>query len=99
MGGIRGAALAAALAVVSGCGGSDLARGHAVFRSQCASCHTLAGEGSPHPVGGDLGGYKMTVDEVAGFTKIMPVARPLSSAEIAAVSRYVWSVQQRSRRR
>jgi mono/diheme cytochrome c family protein len=86
--------------VASGCGAANQPPpdGHAVFRSACSGCHTLAGEGSRSPVGGDLGGYRMTVAEVVNFTKIMPTARPLSAKEIGAVSAFVWSVQRRSRR-
>jgi mono/diheme cytochrome c family protein len=98
----RGAALSAALVVVSGCGATHpdpaaLSRGHAVFRSQCAGCHTLAGEGSPRPVGGDLGGYRMSVSEASTFARIMPTVRRLSKREIADVSAYLVSVQRRRR--
>ena len=92
------AVLAALVVVGGGCGGgqsASLARGHAVFGSQCASCHTLGGEGARHPVGGDLGGYRMSVSEAATFTKIMPTPRRLSKREIADVSAYVVSVQRK----
>jgi mono/diheme cytochrome c family protein len=84
----------AALLLVCGCGGGRPADGHAVFRSTCSGCHTLAGEGSPRPVGGDLGGYRMTTAEAETFTKIMPTRR-LSQRELEAVSAYVVSVQRR----
>ena len=82
-----------AIAALCGCGGGGV-QARSVFSSSCSGCHTLAGEGARKPVGGDLGGYRMTVAEIAGFTKIMPTARRLSQAEVEAVSRYIWSVQQ-----
>jgi mono/diheme cytochrome c family protein len=85
----------AALALLCGCDGGPHTDGRAVFRSACGGCHTLAGDGAPHPVGGDLGGYQMTAHEVETFTKIMPTRRRLSRQELEAVSAYVASIQRR----
>jgi mono/diheme cytochrome c family protein len=49
-------ALAAAAAIVAGCGGSggDVANGEAKFKNGCGGCHTLADAGTTATVGPNL---------------------------------------------
>ncbi len=63
--------------------------GAAVFAASCSGCHSLDGRTGGALAGGDLSGYRLTVDEIASFARVMPVHPRLSAAEIRAVSRYV----------
>jgi mono/diheme cytochrome c family protein len=77
--------------VLGGCGGgggSTIARGHAIFTRQCASCHTLAGRDT-HADGGDLAIAHMSVADIASFARVMPLKKPLSAQDTLAVARYV----------
>src|SRR3954468_18880853 len=65
--------------------------GAAVFAASCSGCHSLDGRSGGSLPGGDLSGYRLTVDEIASFARVMPVHPRLSTAEIRAVSRYVAS--------
>ena len=71
--------------------------GRGVFLSQCQACHALGQLGASRPAGGDLANYNMTAAEVRSFARIMPTPRPLSRAELEAVSRFVASAQRRQR--
>jgi mono/diheme cytochrome c family protein len=87
-------ALASALA---GCGGRppQPPSGAAVFASSCAACHSLIGNESLHRQGGDLLDYRLSREDLLQYTRQMPVPRPLSAAELAAVVDYVRAAQQR----
>jgi mono/diheme cytochrome c family protein len=75
--------------VVAGCGGgTPTSRGHAIFTQQCRSCHTLTGHDT-HADGGDLGIARLSVADIASFARTMPLPKPLSRADAAAVARYV----------
>jgi len=69
------------------------ARGRAVFARSCATCHALAGSGGGS-VGGNLSEIRLGVGAIESFARIMPTAKPLSRADIAAVAVYI-----RARRR
>jgi mono/diheme cytochrome c family protein len=71
--------------------------GAGVFARECSVCHSLIGNESLHRPGGDLIGYKLTREQLTLQTRQMPVKRPLSAAELAAVVQYVWSVQHHGR--
>ncbi len=88
----------AAAALLAGCGGSAHSSndGAAIFASACSSCHTLAPNPHPSPVGGTLSGYGFTEAQVASFTRVMPLRKRLTPRQIAAVSRFVVRSQQRS---
>ena len=64
------------------------ANGAVVFAQTCHSCHSLTGNESPHKQGGDLLGYRMSREQLVGFTRVMPT-RPLTSAELSAVVDYI----------
>ena len=95
---VRAAALVAAalvMVVATGCGsGADTTAKHgkALFASQCAQCHTLAGRESGAP-GGDLAVPKLHVADIASFARVMPTRRRLSRAEALAVATYVADVE------
>lgn len=59
-------------------------------------CHSLVGNESLRRIGGDLLGYRMTRRQLVEFTREMPVGRPLTRAQVAAVVDYIFSLQQRS---
>jgi len=66
-----------------------------VYATACTGCHSLAARPSPELNGGGLGDYRLTPAQVASFVKVMPLARALTSREIAAVSAYVAHVEAR----
>jgi mono/diheme cytochrome c family protein len=88
-------------AVIAGCGGAarnrgnppSLAEGAQVFASSCSGCHTLAPGGGPVPSGGPLAGYRMTNSQIESFVRQMPLRRPLSARETAAVVAFVAHAQ------
>lgn len=97
------AAVALALAVVAlaACGAGErrtrppAVEGPAVFARACSMCHTLGTDAGGHgPVGGSLRRYGLSVAQVERLTRVMPVAHPLSAAELRAVSAYVAAVEQ-----
>jgi mono/diheme cytochrome c family protein len=63
--------------------------GAAVFAQSCLACHTLIGNESGHKQGGDLLGYRMSRATLTSFTRVMPVRRALSRAQLRAVVTYV----------
>lgn len=76
-------------------GGRDLARGAALFRSRCASCHGLAGEASELPprraLAGQHAGYIVRKMTEGGITAAQArghaaLAKQLGDAGIAAVA-------------
>jgi mono/diheme cytochrome c family protein len=74
---------------LAGCGGGNsLARGHAIFTQRCSSCHTLTGHDT-HADGGDLALPHLSVADIASFTRVMPLRRPLSRRDTLAVADYV----------
>lgn len=84
----------------AGCGsGSSIKSqppsGRALFASSCGGCHTLTGVDSPTHQGGDLLHVALTRAQLRQFTREMPVRRPLSAAELDAVTSYVLAVQGR----
>lgn len=93
--------LAAALAfVLAACGTRErpsrpsALSGPAVFARDCSACHTLGAEtGGQEPVGGSLRGYGLSAAQVERLTRVMPVAHPLSAADLRAVSAYIVAVE------
>jgi mono/diheme cytochrome c family protein len=74
---------------LAGCGGaSQTSRGHAIFESECSSCHTLTGHDTSAD-GGDLAIAHMPVADLASFARVMPVTPRLSKSDALAVARYV----------
>jgi cbb3-type cytochrome c oxidase subunit III len=94
--------VAAYVASVAGVGGFSAApgnvgtNGQAIFKANCASCHTLAAAGSTGTVGPNLDQLKPTmavvVRQVTNGGSIMPAFKgKLSAAQIQAVAKYVSS--------
>jgi mono/diheme cytochrome c family protein len=82
----------AAAAGLAGCGSGTAAShldGRALFAQDCQVCHSLTGHPSPGQQGGDLLGLRMSRTAMLEFVEEMPVRRPLSPAELAAVADYV----------
>jgi hypothetical protein len=89
----------ALIGALAGCGGGA-SHGHSppgadVFARDCEMCHSVIGNESRHRVGGDLLGYRMTREQLTEFTREMPVRRPLTRAQLAAVVDYLYGLQQR----
>ncbi len=79
-----------------GCGASappEAKTGPAVFKQSCQACHSLSGNESARKPGGDLAGYRLSVDQLLQFASEMPVRRPLSQSQLLAVSTYVAMVE------
>ena len=95
--------VAAFVASVAGTGGasgsssaSSATSGDAIFKGNCAACHTLAAAGATGTVGPDLDQLKPSmatvVRQVTNGGAIMPAFKgKLSSAQIQAVAKYVSS--------
>jgi len=94
--------VAAYVASVAGVGGFSAApgnvgtNGQAIFKANCASCHTLAAAGSTGTVGPNLDQLKpamaVVVRQVTNGGSIMPAFKgKLSAAQIQAVAKYVSS--------
>lgn len=95
------ATLAAAGGLIA-CGSGAPSRpvsGATVFAQECSVCHSLIGNESLHRPGGDLIGYSLTRPQLLAQTRQMPVKRPLSPVQLAAVVQYVWTVQHQKRAR
>ncbi len=93
-----GLALLAVSGTLSGCGAAGTAprpSGKALFAANCSVCHSLSGRQSPRRQGGDLLGAHFSPQVMLQFAREMPVRRPLTRAELRAVSDYVLSVQRR----
>jgi mono/diheme cytochrome c family protein len=69
------------------------AEGKRVFAGSCSVCHGLSGAESAPRQGGDLAGFRMSEAQLESETRIMPMPRRLTAAEIRAVSLYVLGVQ------
>jgi mono/diheme cytochrome c family protein len=85
------AALGASVALM-GCGSAGAPRaqdGKALFAEDCSACHSLIGNESLRRQGGDLLGYRFSRGDLLEFSREMPVRRPLSSAQLAAIVGYV----------
>lgn len=100
---LLGLLLSAAL-TASGCSGSSPpstgpAVGQGVFSRACSACHSLVGNESLHRSGGDLLGYGFSAAALTQYTRVMPLRRPLSAAQTAAVVAYLLRVQRGSRAR
>jgi mono/diheme cytochrome c family protein len=72
------------------------ADGEAIFKENCAACHTLAAAGATGTVGPNLDDVKPSEDKVAemvanGGGAMPPFKGALSDAEIAAVAKFVSS--------
>ena len=85
----------AATAFAAGCGSSATPSGRSVFASSCSHCHTLTGVDSPSHQGGDLLHLRLSRSQLLQFTREMPVRRPLSNAELSAVTSYVLLAERR----
>jgi mono/diheme cytochrome c family protein len=82
------------------CGSGHATRppeGRALFASACGACHTLSGVSSPAHQGGDLLGFHLSRQALLQFAREMPLRRPLTRAQLATVTRYIFALQQRSR--
>jgi mono/diheme cytochrome c family protein len=89
-----------ALAAWTGCSSSTPPRrlsGRALFEADCSHCHSLAGRESPARQGGDLLGYRLGRSELGEFIREMPLRRPVSRAQLAALVGYVLGAQRSSR--
>lgn len=93
--GTRALAASAALALLlCGCGSPSRAdRGRAIFRSACASCHTLTGH-ETQTAGGDLAVAELGVRDLRSFTRVMPGR--LTAADVDAVAAYVRAAELRA---
>jgi len=94
--------VAAYVASVAGAGGAAApsanpgTNGEAIFKTNCASCHTLAAAGATGTVGPDLDQLKpamsVVVRQVTNGGAIMPAFKgKLTDAQIQAVAKYVSS--------
>lgn len=94
--------VAAYVASVAGAGGPSASptslgtNGAAIFKSQCAGCHTLAAAGASGTVGPNLDQLKpalaIVVHQVTNGGAIMPAFKgKLTTAQIQAVAKYVAS--------
>jgi mono/diheme cytochrome c family protein len=100
MRGRRPITMLALVVLLTGCGGSQPRRsaGAAVFARNCSLCHSLVGNESLRRQGGDLLGYRLTRAQLLQITREMPVRRPLTGAELAAVVDYVLRAQRSAAR-
>ena len=94
--------VAAYVASVAGVGGYTTSpaslgtNGHAIFKSECGGCHTLAAAGTTGTVGPNLDQLKpaeaVVVHQVTNGGGVMPAFKgKLSPAQIQAVAKYVSS--------
>ena len=90
----RAAGASTAALVLCSCGASTASPGKKIFDRACAHCHTLTGHDTKAD-GGDLAIGSLTAEQVASFTRVMPVRQPLTSAEIGLVARYVAQSERR----
>jgi hypothetical protein len=101
----RGITLAALVlaSALSGCGGGRTPpnrEGAAeAFAADCGACHSLIGNESLRRQGGDLLGYRLSRQVLLAFAREMPVAKPLTSRELADVVDYVLEVERGARAR
>jgi mono/diheme cytochrome c family protein len=77
---------------LTGCGasGQRTASGRALFAGDCSNCHSLIGDESLRRHGGDLLGHRFSRPDLLEFAREMPVHRPLSPAQLAAIVDYVF---------
>jgi mono/diheme cytochrome c family protein len=79
--------------VLLGCGSTSVRpptrSGRALFAEDCTKCHSLIGNESLRRAGGDLLGYRLNHRALMQFVSEMPVRRPLTPAQIAAIVEYV----------
>ena len=65
-----------------------------MFASSCSVCHGLSGTEAAGKQGGDLAAFTMTEAQIESETRVMPVVRrPLTDAQVRAVSQYILGVQ------
>jgi mono/diheme cytochrome c family protein len=69
--------------------GPRSASGKALFAEDCSACHSLIGSESLRRQGGDLLGYRFSRPDLLEFAREMPVRRPLSRVQLAAIVDYV----------
>ena len=91
-----------AVSAASGCGGAaqhraltsprPLSPGARIFIRSCAACHTLAGHDT-RSSGGDLAILHTNVQEIESFTRIMPGQPRLTATDVAAVAKYIVSIE------
>ncbi len=101
------ALLGAAVIGLAGCGGSatatrsatvtDAASGRVLFTQACSACHSLSGHDDLHLQGGDLLDFHSTAAQLRQFAAEMPVRRPLTSAELRRVVKYVMRAEDAAR--
>ena len=77
---------------LTGCGASaqHAASGSALFAEDCSKCHSLIGNESRRRQGGDLLDHWFSRQDLLEFAREMPVRRPLSPAQLAAIVDYVF---------
>lgn len=90
----RALAIAAASALLAGCGGSTGGRG--LFAASCSRCHSLIGNESLRRQGGDLLGFRFSRGVWLQYAREMPVPHPLSRAQLTAIVDYILEVQGRT---
>lgn len=73
----------------------NAAAGARIFKTSCATCHTLTRHDT-NIEGGDLGLLPGTVAEVESFARIMPVRPPLTSTDAKTVAVYIVGVERRT---
>ena len=89
-------AWALVIAGLAGCGAgrTPAPDGAALFRSQCTSCHTIAGNENRRTQGGDLLRFRIRRRQLLQFVGEMPTRMRLTPTQVAAVTDYVRGVQQ-----
>ena len=60
-----------------------------MFAHNCSGCHSLVGNESLHRQGGDLLRYHFSRADLLEFAREMPLRKPLSARELAAVVDYI----------
>jgi mono/diheme cytochrome c family protein len=68
--------------------------GAALFRSNCAHCHTLTGTNGTAS-GGDLAQTVLPISDLVSFERIMPVE--LTRTQLYAVARYLHGIETKTR--
>ena len=84
---------------LAGCASSSPPRprsGAVVFAQYCQVCHSLVGNEDEHKQGGDLLGYRMSLQSLTQFSREMPVRRAQTPAGLRAVVDYVLRAERRA---
>ncbi len=93
--------MAVAIAVgvaVAGCGASTppATSGSALFKTHCATCHSISGTSAPHQQGGDLKNLHLPRVELLQLTAEMPAIHGrMTARELRAVVSYLQRIEDR----